>query len=87
MWGFPDSPTVPDVYMAMYNASAVGLKAVHPGLRVGGPATAQTQYVADFVKACKAQHLPLDFVTTHFVSSHDSNTLGVHCAFRGCHQF
>ena len=70
MWGFPDTPNdrVPDVYMALYNASAVGLKAVHPSLRVGGPATAQTQNVAAFITACKAQNLPVDFVTTHFVS-------------------
>ena len=40
MWGFPDTPDdrVPEVYMALYNASATGLKAVHPSLRVGGPA-------------------------------------------------
>ena len=33
---------------------------------MGGPATMQTLYVADFIKACKAGNVPVDFVSTHF---------------------
>jgi hypothetical protein len=31
----------PGNYMALYNASAMAVKSVHPSLRIGGPATMQ----------------------------------------------
>ena len=46
-------------------ASARAIKAVHPSLRVGGPATAALAHVADFVDACEKLGLPYDFVSTH----------------------
>ena len=63
LWGMP----FPDDYMALYNASARALKAVHPSLRVGGPATAVLQHVADFVAECDKADIPYDFVSTHHV--------------------
>ena len=36
LWGVP----YPEPYMVLYNASARAVKAVHPSLLVGGPATA-----------------------------------------------
>jgi hypothetical protein len=35
-------------------------------LRVGGPATMQVLDVDGFIKAAAAQHIPVDFVSTHF---------------------
>ena len=40
----------PNQYMKLYNASAHAVKAVHPSLRVGGPATMQLLDVVEFVQ-------------------------------------
>ena len=40
----------PNKYMKLYNASAHAVKAVHPTLRVGGPATMQLLDVVQFVQ-------------------------------------
>ena len=61
MWGIP----FPDPYMSLYNASALALKSVDKALKVGGPATMQTLYVAEFIEAARKQELPVDFITTH----------------------
>jgi hypothetical protein len=53
-------------YMKLFNASSRGLKAVDPSLRVGGPATMQTQFVPDFIANATASGIPFDFVSTHF---------------------
>ena len=57
----------PQDYMALYNASAHALKAVSPLLKVGGPATAGLDHLADFVEACNASGIPFDFISTHHV--------------------
>ena len=54
LWGL----SWPHDYLALYNASARAIKAVHPSLRVGGPATAALAHVADFVDACEKLGLP-----------------------------
>jgi xylan 1,4-beta-xylosidase len=41
------------------------LKAVSPRLRVGGPATAAASWVEDFLKYDEANHVPIDFVSSH----------------------
>ena len=56
MWGV----AFPEPYMKLYNASALALKAVNTSLKVGGPATEQTLYVADFIAAAEAQKLPVE---------------------------
>lgn len=61
LWGMP----FPQDYMRLYNASVLAIKAVDSQIAVGGPATMQVQYVADFVQACKNMSLPFDFVSTH----------------------
>ena len=55
----------PTNYMALFNASAVALKAVDPQLKVGGPATAQLQHVTDFITHATEANIPFDFVSTH----------------------
>ena len=63
LWGMP----FPSDYMQLFRASSAALKAVDPGLRVGGPATAQLQDAAAFVTACETASppIPYDFVSTH----------------------
>jgi beta-xylosidase len=57
-------------YFRLYEITAKAIKAVHPGLRVGGPASAasggkQIPWVDDFLAYCGAHDLPVDFVSTH----------------------
>ena len=61
LWGVP----YPEPYMALYNASARAVKAVHPSLLVGGPATAVLEHVQDFAARCRAAGIPYDFVSSH----------------------
>eukprot|EP01052_Picozoa_sp_SAG31_P055716 SAG31_NODE_15542_length_749_cov_1.504615_2_plen_150_part_00 len=51
--------------MTLFNASSKALKAVHPALRVGGPATMQLLNVADFINEAKRRDIAFDFVSTH----------------------
>ena len=52
-------------YLKLYASTAQAVKSVHPSLRVGGPATAANAWLPEFQAACRAQSLPLDFLTTH----------------------
>jgi xylan 1,4-beta-xylosidase len=52
-------------YFELYAHTARDLKAVSPRLRVGGPATAAAAWVGDFLKFTAANHVPVDFVSTH----------------------
>jgi xylan 1,4-beta-xylosidase len=52
-------------YFDLYAHTARALKSVSPRLRVGGPATAAAAWVSDFLKFTTANHVPVDFVSTH----------------------
>jgi xylan 1,4-beta-xylosidase len=52
-------------YWTLYDHTARSLKAVDNRLRVGGPATAQAAWVSAFLRHCSANHVPVDFVSTH----------------------
>jgi xylan 1,4-beta-xylosidase len=52
-------------YLRLYAATARAVKAVDPAFRVGGPATAAAGWIDDFLAACGADDLPLDFLSTH----------------------
>lgn len=52
-------------YFELYDHTARALKHVSPRLHVGGPATAQAAWVADFLEHCKRNDVPVDFVSTH----------------------
>jgi xylan 1,4-beta-xylosidase len=52
-------------YFDLYAHTARALKSVSPRLRVGGPATAAAAWVGDFLKFTAANHVPVDFVSTH----------------------
>jgi len=52
-------------YFDLYAHTANDIKSVSPRLRVGGPATAAASWVGDFLKFTAANHVPVDFVSTH----------------------
>ncbi len=52
-------------YWDLYDHTARAVKAVNPGLRIGGPATAQAAWADAFIRHCAANHVPVDFVSTH----------------------
>lgn len=52
-------------YFELYAHTARTLKSVNPRLRVGGPATAAASWVPEFLKYMSANHVPVDFVSTH----------------------
>jgi xylan 1,4-beta-xylosidase len=52
-------------YFELYAHTARALKAVSTRLRVGGPATAAASWVDDFLKYDAANHVPVDFVSSH----------------------
>jgi xylan 1,4-beta-xylosidase len=59
--GEPKQPT----YWMLYEHTARALKAVNVRLRVGGPATAQAAWIADFIRHCSGNGIPVDFISTH----------------------
>ena len=54
-----------EAYFMMYDLASRAVKKVDSRLQVGGPATAQTQWIAEFIQHCHAGHVPLDFISTH----------------------
>jgi xylan 1,4-beta-xylosidase len=52
-------------YFELYDHTARALKQVSPRLRVGGPATAAAGWIPDFLNYVSANHVPIDFVSTH----------------------
>ncbi len=69
VWNEPDispffSGTKED-YFKMYKYAAEAIKAVNPAYRVGGPATATTSWLEDFIVYCEKNNIPLDYLSTH----------------------
>lgn len=52
-------------YFHLYEVTAHAIKAVNSNLKVGGPSTSGSKWVAAFIKYCKDNNVPVDFVTTH----------------------
>ena len=70
VWNEPDLPIVffnggRDEYYRLYEITARAIKAVDPAIRVGGPATSASKWVASFLAYCRAHDVPVDFVSTH----------------------
>ena len=55
----------PEEYFRLYDVSARALKAVDPGLRVGGPSSAATGWVWELLGHLQDSGAPLDFLSTH----------------------
>jgi xylan 1,4-beta-xylosidase len=52
-------------YFELYDHTARDLKHVNPRLRVGGPATAAAAWIPEFLAHTSANHVPVDFVSSH----------------------
>lgn len=52
-------------YFELYRHTARAIKRVDERLQVGGPATAQNQWIGAFIDFCDGAQLPVDFVSTH----------------------
>jgi len=52
-------------YFRLYDCSAAAIKSVHPGLRVGGPASAAAGWTRELLAHLEASGAPLDFLSTH----------------------
>jgi xylan 1,4-beta-xylosidase len=52
-------------YFELYDHTARSFKAVSPRLRIGGPATSSAHWVDDFLHHAAAEHVPVDFVSSH----------------------
>jgi xylan 1,4-beta-xylosidase len=52
-------------YFKLYRVTVEAIKGVDGGLRVGGPATANDEWIGDFVNYCEKHKLPADFISTH----------------------
>jgi xylan 1,4-beta-xylosidase len=53
-------------YFKLYRHTVEAIKNVDESLKVGGPATAQTAWIEEFLEYCERYELPVDFVTTHY---------------------
>ena len=64
-------------YFRLYDEAAAAIKRVNASLRVGGPATAQAAWIEPFIAHAVADHVPLDFVSTHVYGDDEArNVLG-----------
>ena len=52
-------------YYELYDHTALDLKKVNQRLRVGGPATAAAAWIPEFLAHTSANHIPVDFVSSH----------------------
>jgi len=52
-------------YFKLYRYTAEAIKKVDSSLRVGGPATARSEWIEDFVDFCERNKVPADFISTH----------------------
>ena len=53
-------------YFRLYRHTAEAIKTVDSSLRVGGPATAKSEWIEDLVDFCERNKVPADFITTHY---------------------
>src|SRR5918994_1965725 len=58
-------------YFKLYRYTAEAIKSVDGSLRVGGPATAKSKWIDEFVDFCEHNHVPLDFISTHHYPTDD----------------
>jgi xylan 1,4-beta-xylosidase len=61
-------------YFELYRQSVLAIKSVSKRLQVGGPSTAQLQWVPQMIQFCADQNLPLDFASSH-VYPNDPQTI------------
>ncbi len=63
-------------YFKLYRYTVEAIKQVDDQLRVGGPATANDQWVTEFLDFCDQHQLPADFVSTHHYPTDALGSIG-----------
>lgn len=58
-------------YFKLYRYTVEAIKKVSPSLKVGGPATAKSAWIEEFVDFCERNDVPCDFVSTHHYPNDD----------------
>ena len=53
-------------YFKLYRHTAEAIKKIDSAFRVGGPATAKSEWIEDFVSFCDRNEVPADFISTHY---------------------
>ena len=53
-------------YFRLYRYTAEAIKKLDSSLQVGGPATARSEWIEEFVDFCERNKVPADFITTHY---------------------
>jgi xylan 1,4-beta-xylosidase len=53
-------------YFKLYRHTAEAVKNIDGALRVGGPATAKSEWIEEFVKFCDRNEVSADFISTHY---------------------
>lgn len=53
-------------YFRLYRYTAEAIKKISASFKVGGPATAKSEWIEDFVDYCERNDVPADFVSTHY---------------------
>ncbi len=65
-------------YFRLYRYTAEAIKKISPAIKVGGPATAKSEWIEDFVGFCERNNVPADFISTHHYPNdgfeHDGDT-------------
>jgi xylan 1,4-beta-xylosidase len=62
-------------YLELYDHTARDVKQIDQRLRVGGPATARTDWVVEFLAYCRKHNVPVDFVSTHVYGNDTSQDI------------
>ncbi len=65
-----------DDYFKLYRYTVEAIKQVDDQLRVGGPATANDQWITEFLDFCDQHQLPADFVSTHHYPTDALGSIG-----------
>jgi len=58
-------PASQEDYFKLYRYTVNAIKGVDESLKVGGPATANNEWIPEFLSFCKKNSLAVDFVSTH----------------------
>ncbi|SOD41146.1 GH39 family glycosyl hydrolase [Nitrosovibrio sp. Nv4] len=53
-------------YYALYRTTVETIKNIDSALKVGGPSSAQSAWIPEFLDYCTQHKLPVDFVSTHY---------------------
>lgn len=69
VWNEPNLPAFwtgsQDDYFKLYSHTVQAIKIVDASLRVGGPATAMTEWIDELLDYSEKNSLPVDFISTH----------------------